>query len=226
VWWNEEHNFLIDRRIHIPVRRITLALADHLVAEGHLAAPDDIFFLFKPELFDAMNGRDDWSRLAALVPERRVYYETWRAKGGELPPMLGTIPDRIDDPLMTEIFGLTPEYLATIREGRPTEELRGFAASRGVVVGTARVLRSAQEIDQIRAGEVLVCGGTTTEWTPAFGIVAACVTDTGGSLAHSAIISREYGIPCVVGTAVATSTIRTGDRVRVDGDEDVVQVLR
>ena len=52
-----------------------------------------------------------------------------------------------------------------------------------------------------------------------------CVTDTGGSLAHTAIISREYGIPCVVGTAVATSTIRTGDRVRVDGDRGVVEVL-
>ena len=53
-------------------------------------------------------------------------------------------------------------------------------------------------------GEILVCGGTTTEWTPAFGIIAACVCDTGGSLTHAAIVSREYGIPCVVGTAIAT----------------------
>lgn len=225
VWWNEEHNFLIDRRIHLPVRRITLALADHLVAEGFLAAPEDVFFLFKPEMFDAMNGRDEWPRLAGLVPARRAYYEKWRARGDDLPPMLGTIPERVDDPLMTEIFGLTPEYLATIKHGRPTEELRGFAASRGTVVGTARVVRAAQDIDRIRSGEILVCGGTTTEWTPAFGIVSGCVTDTGGSLAHSAIISREYGIPCVVGTAVASSTIRTGDRVRVDGDRGIVQVL-
>ncbi len=225
VWWNEEHNFLIDRRIHLPVRRITLALADRLVADGCLAAPGDVFFLFKPELFDAMNGRDEWPRLAGLVPARRAYYEKWRARGDDLPPMLGTIPDRVDDPLMTEIFGLTPEYLSTIKHGRATEELQGFAASRGTVVGTARVVRAAQDIDQIRSGEILVCGGTTTEWTPAFGIVAGCVTDTGGSLAHSAIISREYGIPCVVGTAVASTTIRTGDRVRVDGDRGIVQVL-
>ena len=60
-----------------------------------------------------------------------------------MPPMLGTVPERVDDPLMTEVFGLTPEYLATIRYGRPTAELRGYAASRGVVVGPARVLRSA-----------------------------------------------------------------------------------
>ena len=225
VWWNEEHNFLIDRRIHLPIRRLTLALARHLVDDGSLAAPDDVFFLFKPELYDAMAGRDSWARLAELVPARRAYYEHWRGRGDDMPPMLGTVPDRVDDPLMTEVFGLTPEYLATIRHGRPTAELRGYAASRGVVVGPAKVLRSAQEIDRIRSGEILVCGGTTTEWTPAFGIIAGCVTDTGGSLAHTAVVSREYGIPCVVGTAVATTTIRTGDTVRVDGDRGVVQVL-
>lgn len=225
VWWNEEHNFLIDRRIHLPVRRLSLALARHLVADGSLAEPEDIFYVFKPELFDAMEGREDWARLAALVPERRAFYEQWSTRGGDLPPMVGTIPERVDDPLMTEIFGLTPEYLATLRQGTAREELRGLPASRGVVDGTARVVRSAREIDQIRAGEILVCGGTTTEWTPAFGIVAAAVTDTGGSLAHTAIISREYGIPCVVGTAIATAAIRTGDRVRVDGDQGIVWVL-
>lgn len=225
VWWNEEHNFLIDRRIHLPVRQLSLALAQHLVADGSLAAPEDVFYLFKPELFDAMDAREDWARLAALVPERRAFYQKWRTRGDDLPPMVGTIPERVDDPVMTEIFGLTPEYLATLRAGSAQAELRGLPASGGVVVGTARVVRSARDIDQIRAGEILVCGGTTTEWTPAFGIVAAAVTDTGGSLAHTAIISREYGIPCVVGTAIATSTIRTGDHLRVDGDQGIVQVL-
>lgn len=225
VWWNEEHNFLIDRRIHLPVRRFTLALGERLAAEGVLGAAEDLFWLFKPELFDAMAGRADWAGLVALVPGRREFYARWSARGDELPPMLGTVPERVDDPLMTEIFGLTPEYLATIRDGLVTAELQGLGASAGVVVGPARVVRSARDIDQIRAGEVLVCGGTTTEWTPAFGIVAAAVTDTGGSLAHTAIISREYGIPCVVGTAVGTSAIRTGDRVRVDGDRGIVQVL-
>jgi len=60
---------------------------------------------------------------------------------------------------------------------------------------------------------------------PVFGLVVGCVTDTGGTLSHTAIIAREYGIPCVVGTGVATSTISTGDRVRIDGDRGVVEVL-
>ena len=66
-----------------------------------------------------MVGRDDWSRLAALVPARRDYYEHWRARGDELPPVLGTVPERVDDPIMTELFGLTPEYFATIRTASP-----------------------------------------------------------------------------------------------------------
>ena len=81
------------------------------------------------------------------------------------------------------------------------------------------------DLNQVQLGEILVCGGTTTEWTPVFGIIRACVCDTGGSLTHAAIVSREYGIPCVVGTAVATQTIKTGDRVRVDGRAGTVQVL-
>jgi phosphohistidine swiveling domain-containing protein len=224
VWWNEEHNFLIDRRIHLPVRRLTLAVADRLVADGRLAAREDVFFLFRHELLDMLGGGGP-SDVPALVVARRDYYDHWSARGSELPPVVGSVPDAVHDPIMTELFGLTPEYFATIKAQGTATSLSGFAAGRGTVVGTARVVRAAQDIDQVRDGDVLVCGGTTTEWTPVFGLVVGCVTDTGGTLSHTAIIAREYGIPCVVGTGVATSTINTGDRVRIDGDRGVVEVL-
>ncbi|MDD7920029.1 PEP-utilizing enzyme [Actinomycetospora callitridis] len=224
VWWNEEHNFLIDRRIHLPVRRLTLAVADRLVAEGRLGAREDVFFLFRHELLDMLGGGGP-SDVPALVVARRDYYDHWSARGSELPPVVGSVPDAVHDPIMTELFGLTPEYFATIKAQGTAKSLSGFAAGRGTVVGTARVVRAAQDIDQVRDGDVLVCGGTTTEWTPVFGLVVGCVTDTGGTLSHTAIIAREYGIPCVVGTGVATSTISTGDRVRIDGDRGVVEVL-
>lgn len=226
VWWNEEHNFLIDRRIHLPVRRLTLAVADRLVAEGRLGAREDVFFLFRHELLDVLAGAGPSpAKCGDLGAARRDYHDHWSARAGELPPVVGSVPDAIHDPIMTELFGLTPDYLATIKAQRATRSLTGFAAARGSVVGTARVVRAAQDIDQVRDGDVLVCGGTTTEWTPVFGLVSGCVTDTGGTLCHTAIIAREYGIPCVVGTGVATSTIATGDRVRVDGDRGVVEVL-
>jgi phosphohistidine swiveling domain-containing protein len=237
AWWNEEHNYLIDRRAAIPIRRATLALGARLAEAGRIERPEDMFFLFKPELFDVMESSDDgaggvggaggqWAELAAMIPDRRAYFEHWRERGPSLPTMLGTIPDTVPDPIMIEVFGLSGHFLETLRsDTRPEAEIRGFPAAKGVAEGVARVVTTVGDLHTVRPGEILVCGGTTTEWTPAFGIIAACVCDTGGSLTHAAIVSREYGIPCVVGTAVATSMIKTGDRIRVDGRAGTVQVL-
>jgi pyruvate,water dikinase len=128
---------------------------------------------------------------------------------------------------MIEVFGLSGHFLQTLRGGAADSgaEIRGFPAAKGVAEGAARVVTNVTDLHTVQPGEILVCGGTTTEWTPAFGIIAACVCDTGGSLTHAAIVSREYGIPCVVGTAVATTMIKTGDRVRVDGRAGTVRVL-
>ena len=235
AWWNEEHNYLIDRRAAIPVRRATLELGARLAGAGRIAQPDDMFFLFKPELFEVMESGDSssWAELAAMIPDRRAYFEYWRERGPSLPTMLGTIPDTVPDPIMIEVFGLSGHFLETLRgradsgsgSGSEVVEIRGFPAAKGVVEGVARVVTTVGDLHTVLPGEILVCGGTTTEWTPAFGIIGACVCDTGGSLTHAAIVSREYGIPCVVGTAGATTTIKTGDRVRVDGRAGTVQVL-
>jgi phosphohistidine swiveling domain-containing protein len=226
AWWNEEHNYLIDRRAAIPARRASLELGARLVNEGKIERPDDIFFLFKPELFAVMEGDGPgWPALASMIPDRRAFFEYWRPRGPELPAMLGTIPDSVPDPIMIEVFGLSGHFLRTLRDGATTRELRGFPAAKGVADGVARVITSVTELHKVRAGDILVCGGTTTEWTPVFGIIKACVCDTGGSLTHAAIVSREYGIPCVVGTAVATQTIKTGDHIRVDGRQGTVQVF-
>jgi phosphohistidine swiveling domain-containing protein len=228
AWWNEEHNYLIDRRAAIPVRRASLELGARLVDEGRLQQPDDIFFLFKPELFAVMEdaGGPAWPALASMIPDRRAYFEHWRHRGPELPTMLGTIPDQVPDPIMIEVFGLSGHFLDTLKaDAGGARELKGFPAAKGVVDGTARVITSVGDLHKVQPGDILVCGGTTTEWTPVFGIIKACVCDTGGSLTHAAIVSREYGIPCVVGTATATKTIKTGDRVRVDGRLGTVQVF-
>jgi phosphohistidine swiveling domain-containing protein len=230
AWWNEEHNYLIDRRAAIPVRRATLELGARLAADGRIERPEDLFYLFKPELYDVMEGGGRrWAELAAMVPDRRGYFEHWRARGPSLPTMLGTIPDTVPDPIMIEVFGLSGHFLETLREGAGdgagVTEIRGFPAAKGTAEGPARVITTVADLSQVQPGEILVCGGTTTEWTPVFGIITACVCDTGGSLTHAAIVSREYGIPCVVGTAVATQTVKTGDRIRVDGRAGTIQVL-
>jgi phosphohistidine swiveling domain-containing protein len=244
AWWNEEHNYLIDRRAAIPVRRATLELGARLTDAGRISRPEDMYFLFKPELFEVMESADGgpagglaggprWTELAAMIPDRRAYFEHWRERGPSLPTMLGTIPDTVPDPIMIEVFGLSGHFLETLRggsgdgsdSGAGVAEIRGFPAAKGIAEGVARVITTVTDLHTVQPGEILVCGGTTTEWTPAFGIIMACVCDTGGSLTHAAIVSREYGIPCVVGTAVATTMIKTGDRVRVDGRAGTVQVL-
>jgi pyruvate,water dikinase len=233
AWWNEEHNYLIDRRAAIPVRRATLELGARLAADGRIERPEDMFFLFKEELYGLMEAGvtaagASWADLAAMIPDRRAYFEDWKRRGPELPTMLGTIPDTVPDPIMIEVFGLSGRFLEALRGGADrgaVAEIRGFPAAKGVVEGTARVITTVADIHLVQPGDILVCGGTTTEWTPVFGIITACVCDTGGSLTHAAIVSREYGIPCVVGTALATQTIKTGDRVRVDGRLGTVQVL-
>ena len=104
-------------------------------------------------------------------------------------------------------------------------EIHGYAASPGVVEGVARVLRSVNDIGQIRDGEILVCPVTAPSWAPVFGKIKAAVSDIGGTMSHAAIVAREYGMPAVVGTGHATKRIQTGQRVRVDGDRGIVTIL-
>jgi len=103
--------------------------------------------------------------------------------------------------------------------------LNGAAASPGTVEGIARVVRSVDEVADIRDGEILVCGSTSPAWAPIFSKIRATVTDVGGVMSHAAIVCREYGLPAVVGTGSATSRITTGQMIRVDGSGGVVTLL-
>ena len=87
------------------------------------------------------------------------------------------------------------------------------------------MVRSLDQLDEVSAGEILVCTITSPAWAPIFSKIEATVTDIGGIMSHAAIVSREYGLPAVVGTGTATSTIKTGQRIRVDGSTGVVQIL-
>ncbi|HTT15171.1 MAG TPA: phosphoenolpyruvate synthase [Thermoplasmata archaeon] len=95
--------------------------------------------------------------------------------------------------------------------------LRGFGASPGVATGIARILRGAADMDRLKTGEILVTTMTTPDMVPAMSQAAAIVTDEGGMTCHAAIVSRELGVPCIVGTREATRTITEGMEVTVDG---------
>jgi len=104
-------------------------------------------------------------------------------------------------------------------------ELEGQAASPGRARGPVRLIRYAQNANELQDGEILICSMTSPDYVPAMKRAAAIVTDEGGMLCHAAIVSRELGIPCIVGTRIATRVLNDGDEVEVDADAGVVRKL-
>lgn len=229
----QDHNFYIEHRHHTIFWNKMRALADRVVTAGLLEEQDDLFFLNRWEvgqvLFDTANS---WAQTSpgrgrhwrGLVSRRRQIMDALRA---DIPqPALGAAPTSIGG-VMSAQFGITME---TVEQwlAAPAEQdgqLRGVAASAGVAEGPARIVLGSDAIGEVREGEILVCPSTAPAWAPVFGKVKAAVSDVGGLMCHAAILCREYALPAVLGTGVATRHIRTGDLVRVDGNEGTVTVL-
>jgi pyruvate,water dikinase len=231
----EEHKFYCDywfqSRFFNKVREFGALLAEHdFIAEG-----EDIFQLSRHEVMEALEelsltwatggqplGPQHWPPIVARRKQLLERLEAWTP-----PPALGTMPEAVSDPMVVMLWGITPERLqewARSQDGGG-DELTGAPASPGVVEGPARVIRSLEGLSSVRAGEILVCTITSPAWAPIFSKIVATVTDIGGIMSHAAIVSREYGLPAVVGTGTATSRIETGQRLRVDGATGVVRIL-
>ncbi len=108
---------------------------------------------------------------------------------------------------------------------RYAAETLSLPTTPGVAEGMARVIMTVEHLKDLKPDEILVSPGTTASWTPAFNIIKGLICDGGGALSHPIIVAREYGIPCVVGRVKATSQIKTGQRVRVDGDHAAIYIL-
>jgi pyruvate,water dikinase len=119
----------------------------------------------------------------------------------------------------------TSVWLAETEANRAGESLKGVPASPGRVTAPARILHGPEDFARMRPGEVLVAGTTTPAWTPLFAMASAVVTDIGGPLSHGSIVAREYGIPAVMGTGVATKRIQNGQVITVDGSAGTVILI-
>ena len=207
------------------------------VDQGFFEEADDVFFLNIHEVHEALFDLGlAWSggkpgRGTLYWPPRVARRKEILAKLAEWnpPPALGTVPEVISDPTVQLLWGITADRLhawaATAGGGDGVGDVSGYAASPGVVEGVARVVRSVDEIGTVQQDEILVCSVTAPSWGPVFPKIAAAVSDIGGMMSHAAIVAREYGLPAVVGTGNATSAIKTGDRVRVDGNTGTVTIL-
>ena len=117
---------------------------------------------------------------------------------------------------------LFDSMLPAASETQTGRVIRGIGGSAGKVTGPARVLSGPADFDQMRPGDILVAQITTPAWTTLFAMAGGVVTDVGGPLSHSSIVAREYGIPAVLGTGVATRRITSGEQITVDGDAGTV----
>jgi pyruvate,water dikinase len=215
----EDHAFYIDQLFISVFRRFVQAVGERLVEKGVIDAADDVHMLYRDEVVDALtNGGDRRD----LVSERRATFE--RSSAVIAPTVLGTpppppeTPDPFMDALVVRLLGFVPA-----EENPDPNVLKGVAGAPGVHTGPARVVRSLDEAsDDLEDGEVMVCEMTLPPWVPLFSMAGGVIADTGGILCHTAIVARETGVPCVVGTNVATSVIKTGQVITVDGNNGVV----
>jgi pyruvate, water dikinase len=233
----ENHNFYVEHWHHSIFWNRVRELGQIFARHGFLDDQEDIFYLHRYEIYPALYDlQTSWAvgtparGPSYWVPEvaaRKAIMEKLRAWAP--PPALGTPPETITEPFTIMLFGITTQAVQTWLGSQDGDgdarQLRGVAASRGVVEGVARVILTVEELDELESGEILVCPITAPSWAPVFSRIKAAVSDVGGIMSHAAIVSREYGLPAVVGTGFGTKTIKTGQRLRVDGDNGMVEIL-
>lgn len=209
------------------LRRMLLQLGRRLVDSAVIAEPADVFWLRRQELQSAVEfglaaagapaavaitGADRPVR-ADAVEERKML---WRGQARAAAPQL--LPE---SRWMEGAFG---KMMPAGSQDQPGDIIKGVGASAGRVTAPGRVLRGPQDFALMVPGDVLVARITTPAWTSLFAMASAVVTDVGGPLSHSSIVAREYGIPAVLGTGVATQRLTSGQRIRVDGDAGTVTI--
>lgn len=213
---------------HLPtglLRRVALEAGRRLVSAGLLGRIEDAVLLTADELRDALrDGRD----VHALVSRRKSEHAWVRANPGPLTygPEPGKAPDLRGLPVPARrvnaalIWAMEHEFTPPPRSDG--NSVVGIGASPGMHRGRVRVITTADRLHTLRLGEVLVCPLTSAAWMMVFRRAGAIVADTGSVLSHTAIVAREFALPAVVATASATTTLKDGEEVIVDGTRGVV----
>jgi len=233
--YSEEHDLYCELYMHAMLRRGFLAMGRRLAKAGTIDRPDDIFFLNPDELEMVLMG-PEFHKLQYITNRRRARWEylneNWvEVKDSTHPPVFttrGSLEEAVGMDLLPSgdaiIIKIVVGELPNVRPELKAD-IYGVCGAPGVAEGPARVIMNYDELDQIQKGEVLVCPGTNPAWTPVFGLLNAVVSDRGGTLSHTAIVGREYGLPTLVNTFTGTSTIKTGQRIRVDATEGALYIL-
>jgi phosphohistidine swiveling domain-containing protein len=217
-----DHHFYIDQGANAHVRLVLMAIGAKLAATGAIDTADDVMFLNYNELRVLMADQAAFDARATISRRKDD-----RERSYQLHPKawIGTATQsQLDFPYLVN-WGFPEKFTRGQAAAAVGGQVAGIGGSPGIVEGTARVVLREDQFDDVRAGDILVCHMTNPAWVVLFTKIAGLVTNAGGLTAHPAVLSREFGIPAVVGTQDATEKIHTGDRIRVDGGKGIVAIV-
>jgi len=236
----EDHLFWVEHWFHTIWFDKIRKFGTLLVNGGMLNEVDDIFMFSRYEIPEILTELATGWALGVDIPVRGDYYKAKAEKRKKIldaarewlpTPALGIPPEEVAEPFTIMLWGVTTDKVKEWLKGmgevqsKDVSEVKGFASSAGVAEGPARVLKLLKDIVTLQPGEILVCPTTNPSWAPVFTQIKAAVTDIGGLTSHAAIVCREYGVPSVTGTGIATSIIKTGDIIKVEGDTGIVTIV-
>ncbi len=218
--FDEEHGFYIEQISATTLYRVFKEMGKRFQESGAIDDWDDIFYLSYEEVrYSIFNY--PWKDFRKLVERRKRLWEENNKKVATEPAFIGDPNYAIPDPVMQKIEGRGVPV-----EARAGAIVVGIAGAPGIAEGLARVVLTTDQFDDVKAGEILVAELTGGVWTPLFARVKGVVTEWGGPLSHPAIVARDYGIPAVVSAPEATKKIKTGQKIRVNGTEGAVYVIK
>jgi pyruvate,water dikinase len=197
---------------HTTIRRLLGELGKRFVANSALENAEDIYWLVEDEVDELASLLERGEQLPDDSDKASKRKAEWRAQMKIVPPAM--LPEK------SRWTKLVPGH----RTDQTGNLLTGVGASTGKVTAPACVLFAPEDFSKMKPGNVLVAVTTTPAWTPLFTMASAVVTDIGGPLSHSSIVAREYGIPAVLATGVATRRIQDGQTITVDGGAGTVEL--
>ena len=217
AYWgvDEDHHFYIDAMLPAKARLFLLEVGALLVEAKAMKEINDIFYVYLDELVELVTNPMD---ITTKIVERKTEHEQNSKKN--IPQTFGVAPQEEAAPVIERIFGTRS---AEVNEQE--QSIKGYAASKGVHTGTVKIVRDQNDFSKVQKGDVLVCKTTLPPWTVLFSISGAVITDAGGILSHAGTVAREYKLPAVLGTRVATQMLQDGDVVTVDGTNGVVSIV-
>lgn len=219
-----DHHFYMDQGTFARMRLVLLAVGRRMVKEGLLRDPEDIMFLEYDQLRAYVGNPTGYDGQAIIKEARRTWDKAHRIHPRD---WVGTVTRwSMYEEIYHTLWGW-PERWEREQAGEKAIAgmIKGLPAAAGVAEGTAKVVTGPEEFNDVQRGDILVCRMTNPAWVVLFSKIKGVVTDAGGVLSHTAVVAREFGLPAVVGSADATVRIKSGDRVRVNGNTGIVEIL-